>query len=223
MDALALLLAISCSGLFAGAAVYISFVEHPSRMACGTVLAVAEFGPSYRRAAVMQASLAGTACLAGLILWRTSAFPAWLAGGCVIGAVIPFTLFVILPINKKLLDPSLDRSSEEARRLLVKWGRLHAVRTVLGATAFAIFLILPSLESSIVRPKESVLRQELFQLRSLISQYTIDKKKAPQSLEDLVTAGYMKGLPVDPMTERVESCPTLKRLSTRISRFLATY
>jgi len=46
-------LAILCSGLFAGAALYISFVEHPARMLCGTRLAITEFAPSYRRATVM--------------------------------------------------------------------------------------------------------------------------------------------------------------------------
>ncbi len=44
------------------------------------------------------------------------------------------------------------------------------------------------------------MRQDLFELRSLISQYTLDKQKAPQSLDDLVTAGYIKTLPKDPMT-----------------------
>jgi hypothetical protein len=52
------LVATLCAGLFAGAAIYITLVEHPARLECGTDLAVTEFGPSYRRAAIMQASLA---------------------------------------------------------------------------------------------------------------------------------------------------------------------
>ena len=55
---LAKLLATLSCGLFAGAAIYINFVEHPARLECGREHAVTEFGPSYRRAAVMQASLA---------------------------------------------------------------------------------------------------------------------------------------------------------------------
>ena len=51
-----------------------------------------------------------------------------------------------------------------------------------------------------MRSREAVLRQDLFELRSLISQYTLDKQKAPQSLDDLVTAGYIKVVPKDPMT-----------------------
>ena len=51
-----------------------------------------------------------------------------------------------------------------------------------------------------LRSREAVLRNDLFELRSLISQYTLDKQKAPQSLDDLVTAGYIKVIPKDPMT-----------------------
>jgi general secretion pathway protein G len=51
-----------------------------------------------------------------------------------------------------------------------------------------------------VRARESVLRNDLFELRKLISQYTLDKQKAPQSLDDLVQGGYIKVIPKDPMT-----------------------
>lgn len=64
------LIATLCAGLFAGAAIYINVVEHPARMECGTNLAFKEFGPSYRRATVMQASLAALGFLAGLAACR---------------------------------------------------------------------------------------------------------------------------------------------------------
>jgi uncharacterized membrane protein len=57
-----------------------------------------------------------------------------------LGSAIPFTLLVNLPTNKRLLDPSLDASSEEAVVILQRWGRLHAVRTITGLTAFALLL-----------------------------------------------------------------------------------
>ena len=60
-------------------------------------------------------------------------------------------------------------------------------------------IALPIYTTSLVRSREAVLRQDLFTLRSLISQYTLDKQKAPQSLEDLVPA-YIKVVPKDPMT-----------------------
>jgi general secretion pathway protein G len=61
-------------------------------------------------------------------------------------------------------------------------------------------IALPIYNQSIVRSREAVLRNDLFELRKLISQYTLDKQKAPQSLEDLVSGGYIKAIPKDPMT-----------------------
>jgi general secretion pathway protein G len=61
-------------------------------------------------------------------------------------------------------------------------------------------IALPIYTQSVVRAREAVLRNDLFELRKLISQYTLDKQKAPQSLEDLVSGGYLKELPKDPMT-----------------------
>jgi general secretion pathway protein G len=58
----------------------------------------------------------------------------------------------------------------------------------------------PMYRQQILHSREAVLRQNLFTLRTLISQYTLDKQKAPQSLEDLVSAGYLKQIPVDPMS-----------------------
>ena len=62
-----LALATACAGSFFGAAIYINLVEHPARVSCGPELAVREFGPSYQRAAVMQAALAVLGCLIGLV------------------------------------------------------------------------------------------------------------------------------------------------------------
>jgi uncharacterized membrane protein len=132
------LVATLCAGLFAGAAVYITFVEHPARLECGTAVAATEFGPSYRRAAVMQASLAAIGLLAALAGWVRGGGPLVLLGGLLLGLVIPFTLIVILPTNKRLLDPGLDRSSPQAAALLARWGRLHAVRSVASALAFGL-------------------------------------------------------------------------------------
>jgi general secretion pathway protein G len=61
-------------------------------------------------------------------------------------------------------------------------------------------IALPIYNRSLVRARESVLRNDLFELNKLISQYTLDKQKAPQSLDDLKSAGYIKEIPKDPMT-----------------------
>ena len=134
------LIATLCAGLFAGAAIYITLVEHPARMECGTELAATEFGPSYRRATLMQASLAAVGLAAALVAWIQGRGLLVLVGGLMLGAVIPFTLLVILPTNKRLLDSGLDRRSAEAAELLERWGRLHAVRSVLSGLAFGLLV-----------------------------------------------------------------------------------
>lgn len=130
---------LACT-LFAGAAIYINVAEHPARLECGTELAATVFGPSYRRAAAMQASLALVAAIAGIWIWVTSEGMFWLAGSVLIFLVVPFTFIVIMPTNKKLLDPKLDRKSADAHALLLKWGNLHLVRSVLSTIASLAFL-----------------------------------------------------------------------------------
>jgi len=62
--------------------------------------------------------------------------------GALLGSVIPFTLIVILPINKQLLNPALDMRSAETERLLARWGMFHAARSVLSGLALLLFLYL---------------------------------------------------------------------------------
>ena len=71
---------------------------------------------------------------------------------------------------------------------------------VISLLLILITVAVPIYRQSILRARESVLRQDLFTLRQVIDQYTLDKQKAPQSLDDLVSAGYMKQLPIDPFT-----------------------
>jgi len=76
---------------------------------------------------------------------------------------------------------------------------------VISLILILVSISIPAYNQSILRAKESVLMQNLFTLRSLISQYTLDKQKAPQSLEDLVQAGYIKQIPIDPFTGKNDS------------------
>jgi hypothetical protein len=132
------IIALLAAGLFAGAAIYVTFVEHPARLECGTALAATEFAPSYRRASVMQGSLSILGFLAGLGAYVQHRSLLVLAAAIVLILAVPFTLVVIFPTNKRLLDPALDQSSSEAAALLRRWGYLHAVRTVLGCVSFVL-------------------------------------------------------------------------------------
>jgi uncharacterized membrane protein len=131
--------ALTC-GLFAGAAIYISFVEHPARMSRSTEIAATVWAPSYKRATLMQAPLAVISSLAGFSAWFISGGVWWLVGALVIFSVVPFTLLIINGTNKQLLLSGRDLASPETRFLLERWGRLHAVRTVLSTIAAVIFL-----------------------------------------------------------------------------------
>ena len=81
---------------------------------------------------------------------------------------------------------------------------------VISILLILITIAVPQYRQSVRRARESVLRQDLYDMRKLISEYTLDKKKSPQSLEDLLQAGYLKPIPNDPMTGKadwqVEQC-----------------
>src|SRR5262245_5656675 len=124
--------AVFCTGLFAGAAVYVGLVEHPARIECGPESGIKQFASGYRKAAAMQASLAMLSFLFSIWAWYLNHNRTILIAGFIVFLAIPFTLLVILPTNKRMVDPTLDKSSDEARGLLVKWERLHFVRMMLG-------------------------------------------------------------------------------------------
>ena len=128
------------STAFTAWAVYIVLVEHPARLDSGAASARAQFRGSYHRAAPWQASFAAIGLVGGIVAAWQSTRLAWLVGALAIGAAIPLTLVVIRPINNRLLstEPIVDA---ETLALLRRWGRLHAVRTVLGAVGLLLFLL----------------------------------------------------------------------------------
>ena len=75
---------------------------------------------------------------------------------------------------------------------------------VMAIVAILLSMAVPIYQKSVVRSRESVLRQNLFTLRTVIDEYTYDKSKAPQSLQDLVSEGYLRQIPVDPVTGKSE-------------------
>jgi hypothetical protein len=139
---LAGVIATLSAGLFAGAALYITVVEQPVRLRDTMGIALTEWRARYPRAAVMQATLAVVGALAGLTQWWLSANSWWAVGGLLFGSVVPYTLLVVIPTNRRLSDPRLAATSPEARVLLARWGQLHAVRTGVSVVAFLIFSVL---------------------------------------------------------------------------------
>jgi len=93
------------------------------------------------------------------------------------------------------------RKSEDGFTLL----ELMVVMIIIGVLAA---IAIPSYLTQIKRAKEAVLREDLHVMRQAIDQYTVDKQKAPQSLDDLVQSGYMKALPTDPLTNRADTWVT---------------
>lgn len=133
-------LALIVAALFAGAAVYINIAEQPARLSLDDRSLLAQWKPAYKRGFAMQASLAIVVFVLGLLAWWQSGGWLWLAGALVLIANWPFTLFVIMPTNSKLMAVDPASAGAESRTLIEKWARLHAVRTALGFAAMLLFL-----------------------------------------------------------------------------------
>ena len=94
---------------------------------------------------------------------------------------------------------SLMRSGK--RRTALEGGfTLVELMIVIAIITTIISVAVPMYQKSILRAKESVLHSNLYTLRQLIDEYTYDKQKAPQTLEDLVKDGYLRQIPIDPIT-----------------------
>jgi len=90
----------------------------------------------------MQAPLAIVSFLGGVAAWLLGGGIMWFVGAVLIGSVVPFTLVVIKRTNDQLLTPGRDLASSDTRALLEKWGKLHAVRSLLSFLASIIFVYL---------------------------------------------------------------------------------
>ena len=135
-----LFIATVCCGLFAGAAIFVSAVQHPAAIEAGEGLAARLFPPMYRRAAAMQASLAVVGSAAALIAWLAGEGFQALLGGLLLGSSVPITLVRLKPVNDRLLATDLDPNSDEASDLLGEWAKLHQIRSLTSALGFLCLL-----------------------------------------------------------------------------------
>ena len=133
-------LALIVAATFFGAAIYVNVAEQPARLRLDDRSALAEWKPAYKRGFAMQGPLAVVGCLLGLIAWWQSGDWRWLAGAVLLIANWPYTLIGIMPTNNRLMAMRLEDAGPESRALMEDWGRLHAVRTALGALATVTFL-----------------------------------------------------------------------------------
>jgi hypothetical protein len=133
------LLALVAAAIFTGAAFYVNVVEQPARLSLDDRALLAEWKPSYRLGAAMQAPLALIGFLMGMLAWWHGAHLGFLIGAILIVAPWPWTLIVIKPTNDALLATAFDQAGPSTRALIVKWGTMHAVRTVLGELATIAF------------------------------------------------------------------------------------
>ncbi len=134
------LLALVVAAAFTGAAFYINFAEQPARLGLDDGALLAEWKPSYKSGFAMQATLAVFGLLLGVMAWWQTRQTGFLLAGLVLVANWPFTLLVIMPVNNRLMAIPAAEAGPRSRAMIEHWGRLHAVRTMLGAAATLLFL-----------------------------------------------------------------------------------
>ncbi len=115
-------------------------------------------------------------------------------------------LNLVNKIRKARAANSLRRGARG--RLAAAGFTLIELLVVMSIIVILLALAVPKYEASIRSAREASLREDLQVMRQAIDSYTMDKQKAPQSLEDLVEAGYLRAVPVDPMTRRNDTWQT---------------
>jgi hypothetical protein len=134
-------LALVTAALFTGAAFYISFAEQPARLGLDDRALLAQWKPSYKRGLVMQAPLAVMGFILGTAAWWLTSSFAFFIGGALLLANWPWTIYGVMPTNRVLMETTLEEAGPQSRALIVKWDRLHSVRTAFGALAIIAFLV----------------------------------------------------------------------------------
>ena len=133
-------LALIIAALFTGAAFYVGFAEQPARLGLDDRALLAQWKPAYKRGFAMQAPLAIIGFLLGTVAWWMTGRLTFVLGAILLVANWPWTIFGIMPTNKVLMAIEPNDAGPRSRALIVKWNRLHSVRTTLGGLATVAFL-----------------------------------------------------------------------------------
>jgi hypothetical protein len=133
------LLALVFASAFAGAALYLNLVEQPARLALDDASMIREWAPSDRRGFALLGGLAVLAALSALTAFAQGSDVRWLIGALIVLASWPYTFFVIVPLNNRLLAASAAQPEADAREIVTFWGQLEWGLVALGAVGTAVF------------------------------------------------------------------------------------
>ncbi len=133
-------LALLTAGLFTGAALHIVVSEQPARLSLDDRAAIVSWQESYDRAKIMQGALAVIGFVLAALAYVLTTDARWLLGGLLLLANWPWTLIAMRAVNAELGAMEAGASPGSARPLVLRWGRLHAVRAGLGLASCLVFV-----------------------------------------------------------------------------------
>ncbi len=131
--------ALAFASAFAGAAIYVNWVEQPARLALDEEALLREWGPSDSRGVALLAGFALAAAIAGLTAWFETQDVRWAYGALVAIASWPYAFFVMAPLNNQILSLR-GRDVAAARALIRQWGLIESGFAAIGLVAVVIFL-----------------------------------------------------------------------------------